>query len=79
MKLFALGATGGTGGEVVGQALERGHRVTAFVRSPEKIAHRHDWLRVPRTARCKMTRTIASPSPSLPSYLALAAQLLSRP
>jgi putative NADH-flavin reductase len=46
MNLFILGATGGTGSEVVGQALERGHQVTAFVRSPEKIAHRHDRLRV---------------------------------
>jgi uncharacterized protein YbjT (DUF2867 family) len=25
MNLFILGATGGTGSEVVGQALERGH------------------------------------------------------
>jgi len=46
MSLFILGATGGTGSEVVGQALQRGHQVTAFVRSPEKIAHRQDWLRV---------------------------------
>src|SRR5262245_16300474 len=46
MNLFIPGATGRTGSEAVGQALERGRRVTAFVRSPEKIAHRHGRLRV---------------------------------
>ena len=37
-KLLVLGATGGTGRCIVSQALERGHEVTAFVRSPEKRA-----------------------------------------
>src|SRR6185369_16710983 len=37
MKLIVLGATGGTGIEIVRQAVERGHSVTAFVRSPEKL------------------------------------------
>src|SRR2546428_11864148 len=37
MRLFILGATGGTGRALVDQALERGHRVTAFVRSPQKL------------------------------------------
>jgi len=37
MKLIVLGATGGTGLEIVRQAVERGHTVTAFVRSPEKL------------------------------------------
>ena len=37
MKLIVLGATGGTGLEIVRQAVERGHSVTAFVRSPEKL------------------------------------------
>ncbi len=37
MKLLVLGATGGIGVEMVKQALERGHTVTAFVRSPEKL------------------------------------------
>jgi putative NADH-flavin reductase len=57
MKLFALGATGGRDREVVGQALERGHRVTAFVRLPEKIAHRHDRLRVVRVTRLRQTNS----------------------
>jgi putative NADH-flavin reductase len=37
MKLIVLGATGGTGVEIVSQALERGHSVTALVRSPERL------------------------------------------
>jgi putative NADH-flavin reductase len=37
MKLVVMGATGGTGLEIVRQALERGHSVTALVRSPERL------------------------------------------
>jgi putative NADH-flavin reductase len=37
MRLLVLGATGGTGLEIVKQAIERSHSVTAFVRSPEKL------------------------------------------
>lgn len=43
MKILVLGATGGTGQEIVRQAVEQGHSVTAFVRSPERLgalAHR---------------------------------------
>jgi putative NADH-flavin reductase len=36
-KLFILGATGGIGRELIDQALGRGHEVTAFARSPEKL------------------------------------------
>jgi len=46
MKLFVIGATGGTGREIVQQALERGHHVTAFVRSPETVTLRHERLSV---------------------------------
>ena len=38
MRLFIIGATGRTGTELVSLALKQGHQVTAFVRSPEKIA-----------------------------------------
>jgi putative NADH-flavin reductase len=38
LKLIILGATGATGLEVVRIAVERGHSVTAFVRSPERLA-----------------------------------------
>jgi len=37
MRIFVLGATGRTGREVVHIALARGHQLTAFVRSPERI------------------------------------------
>jgi putative NADH-flavin reductase len=37
MKLAVLGATGGTGLEIVRQAMEHGHSVTALVRSPERL------------------------------------------
>jgi putative NADH-flavin reductase len=37
-KLVVLGATGRTGLEVVRQAIEHGHSITAFVRSPERLA-----------------------------------------
>jgi len=38
MRLLILGATGGTGRALLVQALERGHEITAFVRSPQKLA-----------------------------------------
>lgn len=37
MKLVVLGATGGTGIEIVRQAIAQGHEVTAFVRSTELL------------------------------------------
>jgi len=39
MKIIIFGASGTVGVEIVRQALEQGHEVTAFVRSPEKIKH----------------------------------------
>jgi len=38
MKIVIFGATGGTGIELVKQALEQGHTVTAFVREPARLA-----------------------------------------
>src|SRR5438270_8594795 len=37
MRLLILGATGGIGLETVRQAIDQGHSVTAFVRSPERL------------------------------------------
>jgi putative NADH-flavin reductase len=37
MELLVLGATGGTGLEIVRQSVARGHSVTAFVRSPDRL------------------------------------------
>lgn len=38
MKLFLLGATGRTGRQILDLARAHGHEVTAFVRSPQKLA-----------------------------------------
>lgn len=46
MKLIIFGATGGTGRELVRQALAQGHMVTAFARHPAALEVRHDNLRV---------------------------------
>jgi len=46
MKLIVFGATGGTGRQVVAQALEEGHEVAAVVRRPEAFDLRHDKLEV---------------------------------
>ena len=40
MRVLVIGATGGTGRELVQQALAQGHQVTAFVRDPAKLADR---------------------------------------
>lgn len=37
MKVLVVGATGGTGDQLVRQLLENGHIVTVFVRSPDKL------------------------------------------
>jgi len=46
MNLFILGATGGIGQHLLPIALERGHQVTAYVRSPQKIVATHERLKV---------------------------------
>jgi putative NADH-flavin reductase len=46
MKLVVLGATGGTGLEIVRQAIERGHSITAFARSPERLKSFRDQITV---------------------------------
>jgi putative NADH-flavin reductase len=45
-RLLILGATGRTGRELVHQALARGHRITAIVRSPDKLGEPLDGLAV---------------------------------
>ncbi|HKT59735.1 MAG TPA: SDR family oxidoreductase [Gemmatimonadales bacterium] len=44
-RILVLGATGGTGQEVVAQALDQGHVVTAFARHPERMKRAHERLR----------------------------------
>lgn len=46
MRIAIFGATGPTGQELVKQALQKGHAVTAFVRSPEKLSIKDDSLTI---------------------------------
>jgi len=43
LRLLIIGATGGTGRELVDQALKLGHEITALARTPERLSikHRH--------------------------------------
>ena len=45
-NLLIIGATGGTGRQLVSQALERGYAVTALVRKPAKLQIGHPQLKV---------------------------------
>jgi putative NADH-flavin reductase len=47
-RVLIIGATGGTGRQLVSQALDRGHWVTAFARNPDRIRTRHARLTVAR-------------------------------
>lgn len=47
-QVLILGATGGTGRQLVAQALERGHQVTAFARTPARVRTAHQRLKVAR-------------------------------
>jgi len=46
MKLIIFGSTGGTGKQIVAQALQQGHTITAFTPSPDKINQNHEKLHV---------------------------------
>jgi len=46
MRMLIVGASGGTGRELVVQALARGHIVTALVRNPDRLKIRHENLTV---------------------------------
>ena len=46
MNILLFGATGPTGQQIVKQALDRGHRVTAFARRPEALARTDGNLRI---------------------------------
>lgn len=45
-KVLVLGATGGTGQQLVAQALQQGHIVTVLVRNPQQLASASDRLRI---------------------------------
>jgi putative NADH-flavin reductase len=46
MHITVFGATGGTGSQVVTQALKAGHRVTAIARDPSRVTVQHERLDV---------------------------------
>jgi nucleoside-diphosphate-sugar epimerase len=46
MKIAVFGATGGTGKHIVKQALDAGHEVVAYVRTPSKMDTQHDNLKL---------------------------------
>src|SRR5690606_32714494 len=46
MKIAVIGANGHIGSRVVQEALNRGHEVTAVVRTPSKVETQHEHLKV---------------------------------
>lgn len=46
MKVVVIGGTGGTGKQIIAQALKKDHIVTALVRNPKKIKAEHPNLRI---------------------------------
>ena len=46
MKLIIFGSTGGTGRQLIAQALQQKHQVTAFARNPDKLIQTHPNLNV---------------------------------
>ena len=46
MKITVFGATGGTGRQLVEQALAAGDEVVAYVRNPSKLNITHEHLKV---------------------------------
>ncbi|XP_078355513.1 flavin reductase (NADPH)-like [Oculina patagonica] len=60
LKLVVFGGTGGTGKEVVTQALEQGYLVTAVVRTPGKVEKRHPNLELVKGDACDVESFIAA-------------------
>jgi uncharacterized protein YbjT (DUF2867 family) len=46
LRVLVIGATGGTGRQLVERALAQGHQVTAFVRNPARLQIEHANLRI---------------------------------
>jgi putative NADH-flavin reductase len=71
LRLLVLGATGGVGRELLAQARSRGHRVTAFVRSPEKLTPPGEGLTVMKGD----PRSVAELRQALPGHDAVISSL----
>ncbi len=74
MKLAICGATGGTGRQLVEQALARGHEVTAIVRDPSKLDMAHPQLQIVQADMLDIgsfTRAITSDHKAVISALGL--------
>ncbi len=71
MRLLILGSTGGTGRQLTSQAVEHGHRVTAFVRSPQKLGSLRDRV----TVRQGDPRSVAELQAILPGHDAVVSAL----
>ena len=67
MNLFILGATGAIGKHLLDSALERGHQVTSYVRSPQKIHLTHERLKVVRGSVFDADQSSQSGSKPTPS------------
>jgi putative NADH-flavin reductase len=59
-RVVVLGATGGNGRAFIEQALGRGHKVTAFVRSPEKLAALQGQVTVRKGDPCSVPELTAA-------------------
>jgi putative NADH-flavin reductase len=81
MNLLILGATGRTGREVTRAALARGHRVTVYVRSPNKLGPERASLRVEQGDALDTERLSAAlvGQDAVVSALGLPAKLALRP
>jgi putative NADH-flavin reductase len=71
MRLFIVGATGGIGRQLILQASERDHEVTAFVRSPQKLGPLAERV----TVRKGDPRSIEELSAALPGHDAVLSAL----
>jgi putative NADH-flavin reductase len=71
MRLLIIGATGGTGRQLTSQAVEDGHQVTAFVRSPQKLGSLHSRV----TVRQGDPRNVAELQAILPGHDAVVSAL----
>ena len=59
MKIALIGGTGYVGSKILAEALRRGHKVTAIVRHPQRLAPRPN-LRIKEPTCCTATASRAS-------------------